>query len=963
MGKIRVEDLAKMMGIPHQDLVFKLRSIGVRVEGEEAGVDTDILQAILQGKKLAGPREVIMDDSTPPAPAGPAGARRGPAAPPAPGRPAAPGPMRPTRPRTLIQQVEPRIKTLPSTPGGDRMAAPPAALASGGSPVPAAIEAASAEVEAPSQPATPAAPAAPHRPAAPESAAPAAAAAPPVEAPRPAPPRRGAVLIHRPEDAPPPPSLTRPRSPSGPRPMGPGGRPMGPGARPGGPGVRPSGPSGYRPSGPGVRPSGPGGAYRPSGPSGPGGARPGGPRPLSVRPATPSPSARPGEGRRTAPGEGQDDKKKGKKGKKTTLPAGSGPDLHLFKGSLNDIEAVVDEAAVPTGAAHRRRRRDEERERAEERARLKPTKDPATAGPIVIGENMTVREFSDRLGVKAKDMIRLLFNRGILANINHIIEPELGVKLAEELGFQAKVMSFEQEVQARNQERPRIEGGTPRAPVVTIMGHVDHGKTSLLDKIRSSKITESEFGGITQHIGAYHVDVKGRQIVFLDTPGHEAFTLMRARGARVTDVVVLVVAADDGVMPQTLEAIDHARAANVPMVVALNKVDKPNANIDRVKQQLADKGLLPEDWGGQTVVVPVSAVKGTGIDELLDMILLTSDLLDLRADPDLPGQGTVLEARKETGRGVVATLLVQNGTLHVGDIFVSGATWGRARSMADDRGRRAQEAGPSTAVEVTGFNDVPEAGDSLQVVEEESKARSIVEFRQQEMRKRDLLPTQGRLSLEQLFSQIKEGEVKDLPIVLKADVQGSVEVLKETIEKVATTKVKVSVLHSGVGAISTNDVLLASASKAIIVGFNVRPERNATELAEKEAVEIRMYTVIYELLDDLKKAMTGLLDPTFKEVHKGRAEVREIFRVPKVGTIAGCHVVEGSIPRTAGIRLLRDNRVIFEGKISSLKRFKDDASEVRSGFDCGIGIERFQDVKPGDVIEAYVREEVAAVLS
>jgi translation initiation factor IF-2 len=499
--------------------------------------------------------------------------------------------------------------------------------------------------------------------------------------------------------------------------------------------------------------------------------------------------------------------------------------------------------------------------------------------------------------------------------------------------------------------------------VVTIMGHVDHGKTSLLDAIRKSKLTEAESGGITQHIGAYHVEVHGRQIVFVDTPGHEAFTMMRARGARITDIVILVVAADDGVMPQTIEAIDHARAAKVPIVVAINKIDKPNANLDRVKKELSDRGLVAEDWGGDTVMVPLSALRREGISELLEMILLTADLLDLKATPEISAQGAVLEARREVGRGTVATVLVQNGTLRVGDVFVSGAAFGRVRSMSDELGERVQEAGPSTPVEVTGFNDLPNAGDLLQVVQDEAQARGIAGFRQQETRQRDLstaAPT--RMSLAQLFDRIQEGDVKELAVVLKADVQGSLEVLRDALTKLSTEKVKVQVLHAGVGAISTNDVLLASASKAIIVGFNVRPERSAVDLAEKEEIEIRLHTVIYELLDELRKAMTGLLDPTFREVASGRAEVRDTFKVPKVGTIAGCHVIEGVIPRTALIRLLRDNRVIFEGKIASLRRFKDDASEVRAGFDCGIGLERFQDLKPGDIIEAYLREEVAPVL-
>jgi len=685
--------------------------------------------------------------------------------------------------------------------------------------------------------------------------------------------------------------------------------------------------------------------------------------------APPPPGPGRGDGRRAQPPGGDQEKKKGKKGRRTHSPAGEAADVRLLRGgSLVDIEEVVDAASVPTGSlAARRRRRIEAKSDELDRA-MRPTR-AAEDGPVVISEGMTVREFADKLGVRVKDLIALLFRRGIVANINHVIDPEMGVKLATEFGYEAKVMSFEEEVQSRHggeQASPEGEaetGTTPRAPVVTIMGHVDHGKTSLLDKIRKSKVVEGEFGGITQHIGAYHVDVNDRQIVFLDTPGHEAFTLMRARGARVTDVVILVVAADDGVMPQTIEAIAHARAAGVPILVALNKIDKANAHVDRVKQQLSDQGLMPEDWGGQTVVVPVSAHTGQGINEMLEMVLLTSDLLDLKSDPERPAQGVVLEARKETGRGVVATVLVQNGTLRVGDIFVSGSTWGRVRSMNDDRGQRAKETGPATAVEVTGFDAVPDAGDTFQAVGDEQKARGIVEFRQTEQRRKDLVPSTGKLSLEQLFSQIERGEIKDLGVVLKADVQGSVEVLREAIEKLGTDKVKVSVLHSGVGAISTNDVLLASASKAIIVGFNVRPERNAAELAEKEEVEIRLHTVIYELLDELKKAMVGLLEPTFKEVARGRAEVREIFRVPKIGTIAGCHVVDGVVPRSAGVRLVRDGKVVFEGKISSLKRFKDDASEVRAGFDCGIGLERFQDIKPGDVIEAYVKEEVAPTLA
>jgi translation initiation factor IF-2 len=585
-------------------------------------------------------------------------------------------------------------------------------------------------------------------------------------------------------------------------------------------------------------------------------------------------------------------------------------------------------------------------------------------GPVTVVEGMTVRDFAEKLGITAKDLIRMLVKRGVLATINHVLDRELATQLATQIGVETREVTFEQEVQHQTRiSKPQIgEGAVARAPVVTIMGHVDHGKTTLLDVIRSSKITESEHGGITQHIGAYEVKVGERKVVFVDTPGHEAFTMLRARGAQVTDIVILVVAADDGVMPQTIEAIDHARVAGVPIVVAINKIDKANANPDRVKKELADRGLLPEDWGGDTVMHQISALKKEGIDSLMELVLLTSDLLELRANPDLPAQGAIIEARREVGRGTVATVLVQNGTLKVGDVFVAGATWGRVRAMTNDFGERVREAGPSTPVEVTGFDDIPTAGDAMQVVEEELKARNIAEFRGLEARNKELAGTHGRVSLERLFAQISTGEVKELPVIVKADVQGSVEVLRETVEKQSTEKVKVRVIHTAIGAITTNDILLASAAGAVVFGFNVRPERIASELAEKEGVEVRLHTVIYELADELKKAMLGLLEPTFKEVVKGRAEVREMFKVPKVGVVAGCHVTEGVIIRTAPVRLLRDNVVIHEGKMSSLRRFKDDAAEVRTGFDCGIALDRYQDLKPGDIIEAYVREEVAPTL-
>jgi translation initiation factor IF-2 len=601
----------------------------------------------------------------------------------------------------------------------------------------------------------------------------------------------------------------------------------------------------------------------------------------------------------------------------------------------------------------------------------------APSGPVFLSEGVTVKELSEKLGIMAKDLMKSLFARGLFATINQTVNPKLALDVAREFGVEAAVVSFEEElelsrqqsladsvtVQKEGEAAAELSGDRiPRAPVVTVMGHVDHGKTSLLDAIRKANVAESEAGGITQHIGAYRVEIKGRMIVFLDTPGHEAFTMMRSRGAKATDIVVLVVAADDGVMPQTSEAIDHARAARVPIVVAINKIDKPEANTGRVKQELADKGVIVEEFGGEVVACEISAKKKIGIDQLLEMILLQADILELKAVPDVPARGVVLEARREAGKGTLATVLVQQGTLRVGDVFFAGAAVGRVRAMLDDHGNRINEAGPATPAEVMGFEDLPNAGDTLQVVEDEQKARQVSTFRSQKEREESLTKS-SRMSLDSLFSRMSQGEAKDLALIVKADVHGSEEVLVQTLAKLSTEKVKVSVLHSGVGAISVNDVLLASASEAIIIGFNVRPERKAQELADKEGVDIRLYSVIYTLTDEIKKAMTGLLDKVKREVPRGKAEVRDTFKVPKVGTIAGCMVTDGSVPRSASVRLVRDSRVIYEGKIGSLRRFKDDASEVKSGFECGIGIAGYQDVKVGDVIEAFVIEEVAPSLS
>jgi translation initiation factor IF-2 len=496
-----------------------------------------------------------------------------------------------------------------------------------------------------------------------------------------------------------------------------------------------------------------------------------------------------------------------------------------------------------------------------------------------------------------------------------------------------------------------------RPPVVTIMGHVDHGKTSLLDAIRLTNVADKEAGGITQHIGAYYVEKNGKKIVFVDTPGHAAFTRMRARGAKVTDIVVLVVAADDGIMPQTDEAINHARAAEVPIIVAINKIDKPDAQLDRVKQQLTERGLMPEDWGGDTVTVPVSAKVGTNLDLLLEMILLSAEILELKANPARPALATVLEAQLDKGRGPVATVIVRNGTLRAGDHYICGPVFGRVRAMFDDRGNPVKEAGPSMPVEVLGLESVPEVGDTLQVVTDTAKAKQIAVYREAKAREIQMAKS-SKITLERFHTTLREGEIKELLIVLKADVGGTAEVIAETLEKLSNEKVRLRVILTGVGAINESDILLASASNAIVVGFNVRPDKNAIALAEQENVDIRLHTIIYELTDEVKAAMTGMLEPVYKEVFRGRAEVRDVFRISKVGTIAGCLVVEGSITRDSQVRLLRDNTVIHTGKIRSLKRFKDDASEVRTNLECGIGIENYNDIKPGDVIEAFVRERV-----
>ena len=932
MGKIRVEELAAQMGIGSKEVLFLLQSIGVDVKSAQAALDESTVMAILQGKTHA-PKQLIVRD-------------------------------------TESKAFRPQKSALSRIKIVDKPAVP--------RPEPEEAEPVKRPAPAPPPPPERAKPAEPARTAVVSEAEP--------EAPKPPPlPRK--IVLPPPRTVPP-----RPMAPAGPagaartaapgaaRPMGPAaGRPMGPAS--GSPG-RP-GPSVYRPTpgGPGMRPAGmpprPGGpAGRPMGPAS---GRPMGP---AGRAVPPSPETeRPVTKRKKE--DDKDKKPAAKRGAKPKITVADEVDLREFVGAYeedtySDIslpliekgegaeegEAVA--AAKPVSKSALRRAA--KSTRAHDSGKLLEFKKPMPTGPIFLSEGVTIKELSEKLGVLAKDIQRLLMQRGILATVNQTLDAPTAIQIAKEVGVEAAVVSFEEEMElARggSETSESVEAApaerSPRAPVVTVMGHVDHGKTSLLDAIRQTKVAEGEAGGITQHIGAYRVEVNSRPIVFLDTPGHEAFTSMRARGAKATDIVVLVVAADDAVMPQTIEAINHARAAKVPIVVAINKVDKPNANPDRVRKELADQGVLLESWGGDVPSAEISATKKQGIGQLLELILIVADLQELTASVAEEARGVVLEARREAGRGNVATVLVQSGTLAIGDVFFAGSVFGRVRSMTDDRGARVTEAGPATPVEVTGFEDLPQAGDAFQVVPDEAKARSVAAFRQQKDREKAMAASQ-KFSLDQLFNKIQEGRVKELPLIVKTDVAGSAEVLSQALKNLSNEKVKVSLLHVGVGAININDVLLASASGAIIVGFNVRPERKAETEAEKSGVELRLHTVIYNVTDEIRKAMEGLLDPTLKEVARGRAEVRNTFKVPKFGVVAGCYITEGSVARSSQVRLLRDNRVIYDGKIASLRRFKDDVSEVKQGFECGIALERYQDVKVGDVIEAYQIEKTAGLM-
>jgi translation initiation factor IF-2 len=923
LATVRIYKVAELLGSTSQEVLALLkRDHGIELKSASSTIEEVVARSFVEriarqrGISLPG-GDMFAETPAPPKASAKKATAQKKAEPPKPTAPVL-GPPR------LVKTVKP---VQPAAEPAAPVAAPPPPPAVAEAPPPAA------PVEAPPPPEPPRVEAPPAVEAPPVAAAPPVEEAPVVEAPGapeppPAPPRVVPPTIRL--------RIEEPGKPTQPaRPLTPAKRPVvsqakmvrPPAAAPPAKPTQP--PAGARATTPAPRPGTPGG-QRPAYPPPPRPTTPsmlGGPRPLPSQPVRTQPSgvqARPG-----MPGS-----------RPPTGPSRPPMGQQQYRPGQRPATTRRERPAAPAVAA--------------------PAPPPPVTRTITLAEGMTVKDLADKLDVRVKDVLGKLLMKRMMMTINSTLDMDTARDIAREFGAEIEMRSFEEELVAE-QEETKPEDLQTRAPVVTVMGHVDHGKTSLLDAIRETKVAEREAGGITQHIGAYHVDVgDGRTVVFLDTPGHEAFTMMRARGAKVTDVVVLVVAADDGVMPQTREAIDHAKAANVPIVVAINKIDKAGSNPDNVKRELAELNLVPEDWGGQTVMVPVSAKKKQNLDQLLEMILLSTDILELKANPKRSASGTVLEAKLDRGRGPVATVLVQDGTLTVGDNFIAGPVVGRVRALIDDRGRSTKAAGPSTPVEVLGLTSLPQPGDPFQTVADAAKARQIATFRQTQEKERALGARGGRLTLESLKEQIAEGGVKELPIIVKADVQGSAEVLADTLTKLSDEKVKIRIIRSGVGAINESDVLLASASNAIIVGFNVRPDRNASDMAEREQVDVRLHSVIYNVTEEIKKGMEGLLEPTFKEVRMGTAEVREVFRVPKVGSIAGCMVTDGRITRAGETtaRLLRDNVVVFEGKIGSLRRFKDDVSEVKSGFECGIGLERFNDIKVGDIIEVFTMERV-----
>ncbi|MGA2813263.1 MAG: translation initiation factor IF-2 [Candidatus Acidiferrum sp.] len=993
-NQVRINELARELEVKAKAIIDLLPGYGVtEKKTHSSSIPVDVAEKVR--RKLAGQSDE--ESAAPASPAPPvAPVRTSPAAPPAP----PPAALRPLQvvpsaaPVAARPSPAPAITRPPATAGSP--ASPQASSAPAAAPSPSGSPAQSAA------PATsPAAPASPRPPASVPSSVPAAPGVapqrPPAPVARPVPPAAPQAQQ---------PGAARPASPAQPgarpapqtplRPGQPGAQPARPGAPASGaqPGLRPAaaapGTAAARPAAP-LRPPLPAGNRGPL-PTGnrgpvpgttPGSSRPSGPRPgQPMRPQQsgggPGGTGRTYSPRPTTPGGPGGAPNRPFEQRRGPLPTGTrpGPRAPGRPGMLPPMpDAKAPSKAEPGKPLYTRKptsrqrpgidKREQEGERKLHPTRQRPgfgdrraaaviaPPEPRAPREVAITEGITIRELAEKLDVRAKELLKTLLDRGVFASINQALDVPTATTLAEAFSGVVSVVSLEEEMVLEVAKEETKESLKPRPPVVTVMGHVDHGKTSLLDAIRSADVADGEAGGITQHIGAYKVAVGDRSVVFIDTPGHEAFTRMRARGAKVTDIVILVVAADDGVMPQTKEAIDHARAAKVPIIVAINKMDAPGAEPERVKRQLSDLNLVPAEWGGDTEFVEVSAKKKTGIDKLLEMVLLVADLRELRANPDAPATGTVLESRVDKGRGPVATVLIQNGTLNAGDFFICGAVFGKVRAMFDDRGRPVIDAPPSTPVEVLGLQGIPEVGDHFQVTDE-AKARHIVDYRQGKQRDAQMARTSGaRITLDQLHEQLKAGDVKELNLVIKADVQGSVEVLSEMLPRLSTDQVKLKIIGSGVGPVKESDVVLASASGAIIIAFGVRPDRKAADLAHQEHVEIRTHNIIYEVSDEILKAMQGLLDPIVTETYLGRAEVRNTFKVKGIGTIAGCYVTDGVLKRDAQIKVLRDGAVVHASKLSSLKRFKDDASEVRTGFECGVGISNFNDVQVGDILEAF----------
>ncbi len=930
MSKIRVHELAQKMGIDNKELIAKLKAIGVEVTNHMAAIDDEV------AKKLQAPATVTMTV-----------------------RDVSQEETRVTS--TVIRRRAKVVEKVVEVPAEEVAAA-------AAPPEPAPVAAPEPVVEAPVEPPVEQKPVKKEKEVTPTAKAEVKAAepapvevpeAPPVVAPKAVeeepqkPTANRAVILGRVEL----PSMARPEKPAeraqaprvGERPADrPQRREVIPSGRPeqsGAPGRGPSGPGRERPGFP------PRGGQQPSG-------RPG--EPMFGKPAIPSPAEIP---------TGGDDRKGGRKGAAKGGPGGDasrggkkGPvaDKRKELTRRDEFDDRRERVFEPGTRAGKGKKKQPKIERVSEGKKTEITTPKAIKRIIKISETITVGELAKRMGIKANDLIRALMKMGLMATINHPLDVDTATLLAGDFGYEIENVAVDLD-EILESVPDAEESLLVRPPVVTIMGHVDHGKTSLLDAIREANVIAGEAGGITQHIGAYDVELNGRKITFLDTPGHEAFTAMRARGAKVTDIVILVVAADDGVMPQTREAINHSKAAGVPIIVAINKIDKPEAKPERVKQELTEHGLVSEEWGGDTTMVEVSAKKRINLEGLLEMILLQADVMDLKANPDKAAKGTIVEGKLDKGRGPVATVLVQEGTLKLGDYCVVGVHSGRVRAMQNDRGEKVLEAGPSMPVELIGLSGVPDAGDVFVAMKDERQAKEIATLRQIKQRELELAK-HSKLSLEELYNKIQAGEVKDLNVIVKGDVQGSVEAVSESLRKLSTAAVRLNVIHSAVGAVTETDVNLASASNAIIIGFNVRPEVKAQAMAEKEGVDIRQYSIIYNAVDDVKKAMEGLLSPIFKEKYLGRAEVREVFSVPKVGNVAGCYIQDGKMLRNAQVRLLRDNIVVYEGKMSSLRRFKDDVKEVATGYECGIGLENYNDIKTGDIIEAFEMEKIAATL-